>query len=388
MRILSRYILREFLVPLGYCMALFLGIYILFELIGSFGDILKAKPPFLTVVAYFIGYLSPFFIWLFPAALMLAALYTMWNFCRHSEITAMRANGIGFVVIVRPLLLVAACAMLLVAGLNEFYTPEASEWAWKLREDDFKQAPKRTQENIAYYNHIDRRIWHINRLDLRTPHILEGVRLSLDREDKSRMLEITARRAEYLDGAWWFFNPQYQYFDELADPVDNPYKALESLTMRCFPELSEHPRDFLVMNKKAEHTTTRDLIRDLKKNPLLNARDRVIKRYEIGSRLIAPFSCRGRHRAPKRLYGRCLGHRHVLRFLWHGHSLRSRSQEHVYPRHRGRPLSQSPLPRPRPLSLLPPAVAQLLDVLDLLARGFQSCFKGNHEPRHLRIVGF
>lgn len=291
MRILSRYILREFLVPLGYCMAMFLGIYVLFELITSFDELLEAKPPFFTVIAYFIGYLSPFFVWLFPAALMLAALYTMWNFCRHSEITAMRANGIGFVVIVRPLLLVATCAMILVAVLNEFYTPGASEWAWKLKEDNFKQDTKSIRENVAYFNQIDRRIWRINRMDIQKPNIIEGVRLSFDREDKSRMLEITARRAEYLDGVWWFFNPQYQYFDELNDPVANPYPALESLSIRSFPELSETPRDFLVMNKKPEHSTTRDLLLDLKQNPLLNKQDRCIKRYDIGARLIAPFSC-------------------------------------------------------------------------------------------------
>jgi lipopolysaccharide export LptBFGC system permease protein LptF len=155
MRILSRYILREFLVPLAYCLIMFLGIYILFELIGSFDELLTAKPPFLTVVAYFVGYLSPFFIWLFPATLMLATLYTMWNFCRHSEITAMRANGIGFVVIVRPLLLVATCAMILVAVLNEVYTPGAAEWAWKFKADDFKQTKMSLRENVVYLNQLD-----------------------------------------------------------------------------------------------------------------------------------------------------------------------------------------------------------------------------------------
>lgn len=291
MRILSRYILREFLVPLAYCLTMFLGIYILFEMIGSFDDLLAAKPPFLTVVAYFIGYLSPYFVWLFPATLMLAALYTMWNFCRHSEITAMRANGIGFIVIVRPLLLVATCAMILVAVLNEIYTPGAAEWAWRFKNDDFKKATVSVRENVAFFNQLDRRIWRINRIDIQKPGVLEGVRLSFDREDKSRMLEITARRAEYLDGVWWFFNPQYQYFDELNEPVANPYKALESLSIRSFPELSESPRDFLVMNKKPEHSTTRDLLVDLKQNPHLSKQDRCTKLYDIGARLIAPLSC-------------------------------------------------------------------------------------------------
>jgi lipopolysaccharide export LptBFGC system permease protein LptF len=45
MRILTRYVLREFLVPLVYCLVGFLGIYVLFELFDSFNRILEAKPP-------------------------------------------------------------------------------------------------------------------------------------------------------------------------------------------------------------------------------------------------------------------------------------------------------------------------------------------------------
>ncbi len=291
MRILSRYILREFLVPVVYCLTMFLGIYILFDLLSSFDELLAAKPPFLTVLAYFIGYLSPYFIYLFPATLMLSALYTMWNFCRHSEVTAMRANGIGFIVIVRPLLLVATCAMILVAVLNEVYTPGAAEWASKFKHDDFKQNTKTLCDFVVYKNQLEHRYWTINRMDTQKPGILEGVVLTLLREDGSLMLKITARRAEYLDGVWWFFNPQYQYFDELNEPVANPYKALESLSIRSFPELSETPRDFLVMNKKPEHSTTRDLLVDLKQNSLLSKQERCVKLYDIGARLIAPFSC-------------------------------------------------------------------------------------------------
>ncbi len=73
MRILSRYVLREFLVPLFYCLAGFLGIYVLFELFDSFNRLMEARPPFLEVVAFFAGYVSPYLEWLFPAALLLSA---------------------------------------------------------------------------------------------------------------------------------------------------------------------------------------------------------------------------------------------------------------------------------------------------------------------------
>ena len=53
MRILTRYVFREFLVPLFYCLCGFVSIYVLFELSGSFSRLADAKPPALIIVKYF-----------------------------------------------------------------------------------------------------------------------------------------------------------------------------------------------------------------------------------------------------------------------------------------------------------------------------------------------
>ena len=291
MRILTRYVLREFLVPLTYCLTGFLGIYVLFELIDSFNRIMETKPPALLVLQFFAGYLSPYLEWLIPAALLLGTLYTMWNFCRHSEITAMRANGIGFIVIVRPLLAVAALMAVLVACVNEFYAPDASERARNTRDARFSPVTNKVKENIPYYNQQAGRIWRINKMSLDNPKLLEGVRLSLDRPDGSRQIDITCRKAEHLDGVWWLFYPQYQYFDELNNPIENPKPQLSGLVIRSMPELNETPRDFLLMNKAWEYYTVRDMLHHLKTHPSLEKREVASKWYDIQARLAAPFSC-------------------------------------------------------------------------------------------------
>jgi len=292
MRILTRYVLREFLIPLTYCIIGFLGIYILFELFDSFNRIMETHPPAIRVLEFFAGYIAPYFEWLIPAALLLATLYTMWNFCRHSEITAMRANGIGFSVIVRPLLVVAFLMAILVAVINEFYAPEASEQAQNTREARFSQVVVAgTKENIPYYNQPSRRVWRINRMALDNPKLLEGVRLSFDRPDGSRQLDITCRKAEYLDGMWWLFYPQYQYFDELNNPVENPVPKVAGLVIRAMPDLDETPHDFLLMNKAWEYYTIRDMVHYLKTHPHLEKLEVASKSYDIQARLAAPFSC-------------------------------------------------------------------------------------------------
>jgi len=268
-----------------------MGIYVLFEMFNSASRLIEAKPPVMTVIAYFFGYVSPYFEWLFPAALMLAALYTMWNFCRHSEVTAMRANGIGFVAIVRPLLSVAAVATVAVALLNEFYAPRASEWAFGLRDSRFKPVTGIERKNILFYNLPEGRVWRVDQMNPDNPSVLEGVRLSFDRPDGSRSLDITCRKAEHLDGVWWLFYPRYRYFDELNMPIEDPFPALSQLSVRAFPEFGETPHDFLLMNKAWEYYTTRDMLHYLRTHPNIEGRDRTSRHYDVAKRLVAPLSC-------------------------------------------------------------------------------------------------
>jgi lipopolysaccharide export LptBFGC system permease protein LptF len=117
------------------------------------------------------------------------------------------------------------------------------------------------------------------------------VRLSFDRPDGSRQLDITSRKAEYLDGMWWLFYPQYQHFDELSNPVENPSPELSGLVIRSFPDFTETPRDFLLMNKAWEFYTVRDMLHTLKTHPSLDKHEIASKRYDIFARMAAPLSC-------------------------------------------------------------------------------------------------
>jgi lipopolysaccharide export LptBFGC system permease protein LptF len=171
---------------------------------------------------------------------------------------------------VRPLLVVAALMALAVAAINEFYAPHAAEQARAMRENRFKPLTNTEILNIPYYNHQARRVWRINHMRSDQPNRIEGVRISFDRPDGSRQLDITCRSAEYLDGLWWLFYPQYQYFDELNNPIENPKPQLADLVIRAMPELNESPRDFLLMNKAWEVAS---------------------KTFDVHARLAAPFSC-------------------------------------------------------------------------------------------------
>lgn len=291
MKILTRYVLREFLVPLAYCLVGFLSIYVLFELFGSFSRIAEAKLPLPLVVKYFAAFLAPYFMWLAPAAMMLATLYTMWNFCRHSEITAMRASGVSFTAIVKPLLFMALLMSGAVAWVNEVYVPRNAQWAKNLKRDRFDRAKVDDADKLDYYGAKTRCWWSAARkLDEDGEH-LEDVRISVERARGGCKTGISAARADYLDGEWWLTDPEVRHYDERGEPQATPCPELDGMRFRLFPELRDAPYDILQQNRDWQFNSVRSKFRFIRQNTKLEPAQRVEYTYDAWAQVAAPLAC-------------------------------------------------------------------------------------------------
>ena len=292
MRILTRYVLREFLVPFFYCLTGFVSIYVLFDLFGSFARMKKANIPFADALLYFAAYLAPYFHYIVPAALMLATLYTMWSFCRHSEITAMRASGVSFLAIVKPLLGVSIVMAAAVVWVNESFVPVKAQWAAQMKTVEFDQTMISKADNIVFRNGPADRTWNIDTiLDGEGAH-LKDVHVTVDRPNGgARLLSVTADRADYLDGEWWFAAPKVQHYDALGQEIATPTPELDALSLRCFSEFGETPADFLMQNRPWKFNSVRDRLRYLKNHPNLAAEARRDYTYDVWAQIMAPLAC-------------------------------------------------------------------------------------------------
>ena len=292
MKILTRYVLREFLVPLFYCMTGFVSIYVLFDLFGSFSRLMAAKLSFAETLTYFCGYLAPYVHYIVPAALMLATLYTMWSFCRHSEITAMRASGVSFIAIVKPLLAVSAVMALGVAWVNEAYVPDKSHWAAQMKKNSFDKALLERGDNIVFRNVRECRTWNIDGVLDDGATRLKNVRITIDRpEGGGRLLTIGADGAEYLDGEWWLSGLSVQHYDAAGQEIASPTPAADELSLRCFPEFSETPNDFLMQNRPWRFNSVRDRFRYLRTHPELTELARKDYEYDTWAQIMSPLAC-------------------------------------------------------------------------------------------------
>ncbi len=289
-KIITRYIAREMLVPLAYCLIGFNMIFVLFDLFDNLSHLMESTMPPWQIAVYYLSYMAPFLEWIAPAALLLATLYTMWRLSHNGEITAMRAGGIGFGQIAAPLLVMSIVLALGIALINEFIAPWSGDWAKRVSNNRFQPLPPNTLTDIPFYNHAQHRIWFVNRIDADNPRLLEGVRITFERRDRTRERELIASRAEYLDGEWWFFSPRMQHFDAYNQVRTDDAESMLTRPLVRMPMLSEIPSDFVNETREWRFFSLRDMLRYLETHPTLPAQAAAEKWYQVHFRLASPWS--------------------------------------------------------------------------------------------------
>ncbi|HYG33933.1 MAG TPA: LptF/LptG family permease, partial [Clostridia bacterium] len=129
MRLLDRYLLRELLVPLGFCLSGFLLLWVSSDLISELGSFQEKKLLPGEIVEYYLVKMPSFIVIILPIALLLALLYALTNHARHHEITAIRAAGVSLWRLSLPYFLVGLICSLVLFALNEFWVPDSDEKA-------------------------------------------------------------------------------------------------------------------------------------------------------------------------------------------------------------------------------------------------------------------
>lgn len=296
MRILSRYVLREFLVPVAYCLVAFTALHLIFELFGEFDKIISAKPPAGILLRYIGGYLAKDMQWLITPALLLGGLYSMWQLARHGEITAMRANGIGFVSITAPILCAACVFSVLTWLCGEFYAPKAIKDADAIKESGFRKATARVLADFHFNNVVDRRDWQAASFDT-ARNGLKEVKISWTDDDGYIFRTLSADRAVWNGDSWWFLGANITDFIHQPGASSLVASRRTERSFLVMPELKETPRDFEIEyvmqgnNPSAESLSSGDIRRYLALRPNLAGSDRRAWIYEMFNRHATPLAC-------------------------------------------------------------------------------------------------
>lgn len=120
MRLLDRYLIRQFLPPLLFAFAAMTSIMLLNQVARRFGALVGKGLPWSVIGEVFLLCLPFIIAMTLPMAVLVAMLFTFSQLASDSEITAMRASGIGVGRLVRPMVL----SGVLLTALNFWFTDQ------------------------------------------------------------------------------------------------------------------------------------------------------------------------------------------------------------------------------------------------------------------------
>jgi lipopolysaccharide export system permease protein len=243
MRLLDRYLLRELVVPLFYCLSGFLLLWVVADLVNELGNLQEHKMKAGDVVLYYLVQAPGFLVLGLPVALLLALLYALTNHARHNELTAIRAAGVSLWRLAWPYLGVGFASSLVLLALNEAYVPGSAARAEQLKNQHVPPAadsPGRDKIiNLVFSNARDNRDWHIGVYDLLTGEMTKpGPIISNGGPGPSRWLY--ADRAVRRNGVWTFYNAHEYSVPAQSNSFPVPLLVTNVLAK---PEFSETPEE-------------------------------------------------------------------------------------------------------------------------------------------------
>lgn len=246
MRILDKYLLREFAWPLLYCFDAFAMLWVVMDLFDSLSDFLQAHARIGQVFHYYLIVFPDAFVLIMPMSLLLGLLFCLTGLGRHNELTAMRTSGISLARLSVPFLAVGIATTLVVFGVNELFVPRSKE-----RADSFMSAlrgkpPSSAIENFFFTNAAERRDWYARQFNTQTGEMQELVQV-YQRNSDGTEFRIDAEKARWDGSVWRFYDAR----------INGGPAVVET----NFPSINEQPRRLAAEGKKPDQMTSAELRR-------------------------------------------------------------------------------------------------------------------------------
>src|SRR5438876_4587076 len=200
-RILSRYILRQHLPPLGYAIAALTFAMLVNQVPQQFGNFVGKGLPWGAIFEVF-ALSIPFIVAMtLPMAVLVAVLYTFSHLAADNEVTAMKANGISIGQILAPVLGGAALMGVISLLWNDQILPRSNHTLRTLLVDFQRKKPTfQLKEQVINEVVAGQFFLRATRIDPATNALNDVTIYDLEDPDRRRIIMADSGRMAYSSG--------------------------------------------------------------------------------------------------------------------------------------------------------------------------------------------
>ena len=264
MRILHKYLTREFLKTFAIIFFAFAAVMIVIDVIDNLPRLLRSGASLDLGLFYYLLRIPYIFVLTSPVGVLITGLFLMNGLSKHNESVAIRAAGVSIKRAMLPLFVIGFLLSIGVALFGEFVLP----WAEKTRAHVYNVQIKGEQEEDTM---LKARIHYQGRHDdFYYFGFFDGYQNSLrvidltqlDPQDKEIAQRVTASSAIWQDGKWILQDCEIRRFDKGLQTAYAYYPRTD------LPLIDVKPEDFVRITKKTlslSFMELRDYIARLKK---------------------------------------------------------------------------------------------------------------------------
>jgi lipopolysaccharide export system permease protein len=252
MRIITRFLVREFIQNFFLGLATFSATYLVVEFFERINAFLYNHATGPMMAAYFLNKVPAILFQVAPAAVLLSSLITLGLMSRHNEVMALKSGGVGPWSLVHPIMGVALLIFIVLLGLNEFIVPSANQNARIISDLIIhKKKPGETFKQSQIWVHGQQSIYNIQLYHPET-NTLEGLTLYQFNQNFELLKRVDARSARWKDGKWILANASVTEFTATGVPARKNYPEVTL-------SLPETPADLKIAERDPNEMNFRQL---------------------------------------------------------------------------------------------------------------------------------
>lgn len=292
MKIIDRYLLRNFWASLIYIVAACYCVLLIAEVFEGFGDMMENNTPVLKAVQYF-WYAMPYkLLEVIPLTIMLAALFSIGMLARNLEILAINASGVSLMRVSMPLIVSAVAIAVAMFILNETVIYRYQELARQYERQYIENKPPIKRGSDIFLKGEGDRYYVVDVYDIPEKRMNGAYIIDLHKDNKhlkrivySETVQLTPPDTA-TPRTWRLMNPIYRTFNEQGELIDYTDNIGKIETMELEPGLDS----ILSVRKKPEEMNSRELLTFIRH---LEQIDEPTSEYRAGFylQLLFPLSC-------------------------------------------------------------------------------------------------
>lgn len=284
MRIVDKYLVKQFLLTIIFALITFLAIFILVDVMEHIDEFLDYDVPFLIILKYYSVFLPQMIRYMTPISVLLAALFVTGKLSDLNEITALKASGMSLYRYMAPFIVTTIFISMFSIYFGGYVSPYANKIKVSIERDYMDWGTIRSGNNIFFQDSKTRIVsiasYNVNSQQANIVSIQE-----FDPTNLTHLISrIDAKKMKYdtLNSSWIVLKGVKRSF--VGNEEKQTYFDKEKIS-----DLNFSPKDIIKKQIKNEEMTLSELT-DLAKEQLSSGNNPRRAEIEYHSRIAFAFA--------------------------------------------------------------------------------------------------